>query len=281
MWDDIMYSSRERDEFPHYFQDTFTEDTLTLHELYLEKITKFYNEYKNIFDLIVSRKELWLKMTELEARSSEPGRYHNRGGQLLKEEKERKTIASKLPKIEAQIRELVTKYEAETGRTFTVKSEHAKRKLNYEGDQKRTPKVTVNGCILKHKRTICRSSMAVKEQDLFTVQKYEQSENTPQKAPRTKAPLTPKPGKENIQRANPPMTPKSNLMYTPTRLTRSAVKLPNDGFATPRTPLGATKTNIQRTHTDSRLNFKTTPNNVNRSKSHTLLVRAKDLPPLI
>lgn len=33
-------------------------------------------------------------MTELEARATEPGRYHNRGGQLLREEKERKAIAS-------------------------------------------------------------------------------------------------------------------------------------------------------------------------------------------
>lgn len=44
--------------------------------------------------MILTRKNLWLKMTELEARSTEPGRYHNRGGQLLKEEKERKAIAS-------------------------------------------------------------------------------------------------------------------------------------------------------------------------------------------
>lgn len=50
--------------------------------------------YRHIFELVVTRKNLWLKMTELEARATEPGRYHNRGGQLLKEEKERKAIAS-------------------------------------------------------------------------------------------------------------------------------------------------------------------------------------------
>lgn len=46
MWDNVMYSCREREEFVHYFQDIFTEDTLTLHELYLDKITKYYNDHK-------------------------------------------------------------------------------------------------------------------------------------------------------------------------------------------------------------------------------------------
>ncbi|XP_026330687.1 protein regulator of cytokinesis 1-like [Hyposmocoma kahamanoa] len=120
MWDNVMYSQKQREEFVHYYQDIFTEDTLTLHELYFDKITSYYNEHKCIFELVLTRKNLWLKMTELEARASEPGRYHNRGGQLLREEKERKSIANKLPKIEEQLRELVTEYEAKTGNTFTV-----------------------------------------------------------------------------------------------------------------------------------------------------------------
>ncbi|KAJ8720151.1 hypothetical protein PYW07_012194 [Mythimna separata] len=446
MWDNIMYSSREREEFVHYFQDIFTEDTLTLHELYLEKITKYYNEHKHIFEMVVTRKNLWLKMTELEARATEPGRYHNRGGQLLREEKERKAIASNLPKIEAQIRELVSEYEARTGNTFTVdgkpllqlmedewetrkaerhnklsarkqaltpttplfrslatsplgkrnrtaaglaataernrppskrqlitgsatkavttftnnlsalkrsaittvkrrisgrlaarvvaEGKDAKRKLDYGSELKKTPKV--NGSILKHKRTshgkrrsstrrstnatrstgsqeeeraahkdplmettllttytdfkdginekqISRSSMAHQrpnEAALPTIV-YHTIDETPKKTPRVKTPMTPKVGKENIQHANNlPMTPKSNLLYTPTRLTRSALKLNNDGFATPRAPLSANKVNLQRQNTVASLAVKTTPNNVSRSKSHSHLVR-KNLPPLI
>ncbi|CAH2041512.1 unnamed protein product, partial [Iphiclides podalirius] len=453
MWDNIMYSTQEREEFVHYFQDIFTEDTLTLHELYLEKITKFYNEHKNIFEMVVTRKNLWLKMTELEARATEPGRYQNRGGQLLREERERKAIASNLPKIEAQIRDLVTEYEARTGNTFTVdgkpllelmqedweirkterhnklsarkqaltpttplfrslatspgkrnrtaagltatvdrnrppakrplitgsatkavtslatnlsalkrsaistvkrrisgrlaaravvegKGDHAKRKLDYGGELKKTPKATVNGSILKHKRTsqgrrrsagrrsmnatrstagshedappkdplmettllttytdfkdginekqISRSSMATKGHEVNiptivcpTIQERATPTDTPKKTPRTKAPLTPKIGKENIQHANNAMTPKGNLLQTPKRLTRSALKLNNDGFLTPRTPLSANKVNLQRQNTAATFALKTTPNNVSRSKSHSHLVRAKNLPPLI
>ncbi|XP_050344402.1 protein regulator of cytokinesis 1-like [Nymphalis io] len=448
MWDNVMYSTQEREEFLHYFQDIFTEDTLTLHELYLDRITKYYNDNKHIFELVVTRKNLWLKMTELEARASEPGRYHNRGGQLLREEKERKAIASNLPKIEAQIRDLVTEYESKTGNTFTVdgkpllqliqdewevrkaerhnklsarkqaltpttplfrslatsplgkrnrtaaglaataeknrppskrqlitssatkavttlssnlsalkrsaistvkrrisgrlaaravaegKGELAKRKLDYGGDGKKTPKATVNGNILKHKRTshgrrrsggrrstggalsgesratdplmettllttytdfkdginekqISRSSMANNkghEVNLPTIvfQTLEERKETPKKTLKTNpTPLTPKIGKENIQHVNMPMTPKSNLLCTPTRLTRSALKLNNDGFATPRAPLSANKVNLQRQNTVTSMPLKTTPNNVSRSKSHSHLMRAKNFPPLI
>lgn len=444
MWDNIMYSCREREEFVHYYQDIFTEDTLMLHEMYLEKITQFHNANKHIFDLVVTRKNLWLKMTELEARATEPGRYHNRGGQLLREEKERKAIASNLPKIESQIRELVIEYEAKTNKTFTVdgkpllqlmedewetrKAERhnklsarkqaltpttplfrslatsplgkrnrtaaglaataeknrpptkrqlitgsaakavtsvtnnlsalkrsaistvkrrisgrlvaravaggklgpeVKRKLDYGSDGRKTPK-TVNGSILKHKRTslgkrrsagrrsidatrstasqesqavkrdplmettllttytdfkdginekqISRSSMAnpkLQEIPLVTCNIIEEN-GTPK---RVKTPLTPKVGKENIQISNVPVTPKNNFLLTPTRLTRSALKLNNDGFATPRAPLSAAKIHLQ-THVTN-LGVKTTPTNISRSKSHTHLMRAKNLPPLI
>lgn len=111
--------------------------------------------------------------------------------------------------------------------------------------------------------------------------KIDEKNGTPKKTPRVKTPLTPKVGKENIQHVtNLQMTPKTNLMYTPTRLTRSALKLNNDGFATPRAPLSATKVNLQRQNTVAGLAVKTTPNNVSRSKSHSHLVR-KNLPPLI
>ncbi|CAH0755115.1 unnamed protein product [Diatraea saccharalis] len=389
-------------------------------------------------------------MNELEARASEPGRYHNRGGQLLREERERKAIASNLPKIEAQLRELVTEYEAKTGSTFTVdgksllqvieedwenrkterqnklsarkqaltpvtpvlrslaisplgkrnrtaaglahtqdrnrptkrqlitgsatkavttfsnnlsalkrsaistvkrrisgrlaaravaegKPELAKRKLEY-GSTGRTPK-TVNGSILKHKRTsagkrksssrrstngtrssmsqdndppknplmettllttytdfkdginekqISRSSMAntkppesVLPTIVYTTIEEKRTPTTPKKSQKHPTPLTPKVGKENIQVTNFPATPKSNLLSTPTRLTRSAFKLNNNGFATPRAPLTASKVNLQRQNTATSITVKTTPNNVSRSKSHTHLVRVKNLPPLI
>jgi protein regulator of cytokinesis 1 len=46
-----------------------------------------------IFELANQRQELWDKMLELESRANDRNRlFHNRGGQLLLEEKERKNI---------------------------------------------------------------------------------------------------------------------------------------------------------------------------------------------
>ncbi|KAL4711111.1 hypothetical protein ACJJTC_009482 [Scirpophaga incertulas] len=445
MWDNIMYSSKQREEFVLYFQDHFTEDTLMLHELYLEKITKFYNENKQIFDLVVTRKNLWIKMTELEARASEPGRYHNRGGQLLREEKDRKALCSNLPKIEAQIRDLVKEYEGKTGQVFTVegkplvqlieedwenrkaerhkklsarkealtpntprplavsplgkrnrtaaglpatgdrnrppskrqlitgsatkamssvsssaalsaakrtavttvkrrisgrlaaravaemKGEFVKRKLDYNGDQHKTPKVAVNGSILRHKRTshgkrrsitrpsknttlssnddndplmestllttysifkdninekqISRSSLAYTnppERNLphidYASIEEKNTPDTPKKTSKFPIVLTPKVEKENVHQ-HIPSTPKNNIFSTPSRLTRSTVKI-NNGFATPRTPLSANKVNLQRQNTITNLQVKNSPE-LPRSKSHANIVRVKKLPAII
>lgn len=59
-------------------------------------------------------------MLAFEARQNEPGRYNNRGGQLLREEKERKQLNMKLPEIEEEIRKLVEDYQERTNREFLV-----------------------------------------------------------------------------------------------------------------------------------------------------------------
>lgn len=59
-------------------------------------------------------------MIALDAKENEPGRLNNRGGQLLKEEKERKMIASKLPKIRAQIIDMAEAFEKVNQRKFLV-----------------------------------------------------------------------------------------------------------------------------------------------------------------
>lgn len=79
--------------------------------------------FRKIFDLVKERQTLWDRMNALEAKPSEPGRYNNRGGQLLKEEKERKMISKKLPIIEQELIELVQEYEARHTRKFTIHGE--------------------------------------------------------------------------------------------------------------------------------------------------------------
>ncbi|XP_017149590.2 protein regulator of cytokinesis 1-like [Drosophila miranda] len=122
-WDLTLKSQQERKRFSNYYNKYYNEDLLELHELELDDLKSFYTCNKEIFDLYESRAELWSRMQALEAKANEPNRFKSRGGQLLKEEKERKAI-SKLPKIEQQITELVHAYEVQSHGPFLVYGEN-------------------------------------------------------------------------------------------------------------------------------------------------------------
>lgn len=120
LWDMCKCSEHERNLFTPFHSNTYTEDLLTLHELEVERMQKFYETNKEIFALLEKRESLWSKMLELLQRADNPDRFYNRGGQLLKEEKERKTIQKKLPKIEEQLKCLIQAYEKTNGENFTI-----------------------------------------------------------------------------------------------------------------------------------------------------------------
>ncbi|CAL7944982.1 unnamed protein product [Xylocopa violacea] len=121
LWDLCKFSTEQRRQFIHFNSHTYTEDLLTLHELEVKRMQEFYDTNKAIFELLEERDSLWLKMKELMQRANDPDRFYNRGGQLLMEEKERKTIQKKLPKIEDELKSLIAEYENEHGETFTIK----------------------------------------------------------------------------------------------------------------------------------------------------------------
>lgn len=120
LWDVCKFSKEQRRKFNYFHSQTYTEDLLTLHELEVKRLQEFYEANRSIFDLLEERDNLWTKMKELFQRANNPDRFYNRGGQLLMEEKERKTIQKKLPKIEEQLRGLIDAYEQVHGEVFTI-----------------------------------------------------------------------------------------------------------------------------------------------------------------
>ncbi|EGI70338.1 PREDICTED: protein regulator of cytokinesis 1-like [Acromyrmex echinatior] len=120
LWDLCKYCEAERNTFAPFFSNTFTEDLLSLHELEVERLRKFYNDNRTIFELLEQRENLITKVKDLLQRANNPDRYHNRGGQLLMEEKERNAIQRKLPKIEAELRKLIKDYETNHNQMFTI-----------------------------------------------------------------------------------------------------------------------------------------------------------------
>uniref|UniRef100_A0A1A9WX51 Protein regulator of cytokinesis 1 n=1 Tax=Glossina brevipalpis TaxID=37001 RepID=A0A1A9WX51_9MUSC len=139
-WDKTLKSELQRSHFSNFQSTCYTDDLLVLHELELEDLKLYYENNRELFELYADRNTLWDRMQALEAKASEPGRYNNRGGQLLKEEKERKTITTKLPKIEARIRELVDIYEERENAPFLVYGENIIDVMTNQWEQKRLEK---------------------------------------------------------------------------------------------------------------------------------------------
>lgn len=70
--------------------------------------------------MFISRNQWWEKKKALEAKQNEPNRYNNRGGQLLKEEKERKQTDIEIPKIEKKITTLAEEFRRQNNRDFMI-----------------------------------------------------------------------------------------------------------------------------------------------------------------
>lgn len=61
--------------------------------------------------MLERREEYWKRKIELEEKESDPNRYKNRGGTLLKEEKERNGLTKKLRDMELELLEIATRFE--------------------------------------------------------------------------------------------------------------------------------------------------------------------------
>ncbi|KAK9711087.1 Transposase IS4 [Popillia japonica] len=94
-WDKCHFSSAERESFETYYQAN--KETL----------------------LMLERREEYLKrLTELEDRENDLNHYKNRGGTVLKEEKERNGLKKKLREMELVLLDIAVKFEEEHNRPF-------------------------------------------------------------------------------------------------------------------------------------------------------------------
>ncbi|XP_065171654.1 protein regulator of cytokinesis 1-like [Atheta coriaria] len=119
-WNEAGFSEARRAEFAIYMEDDmFTEDLLTLHDMQIERVKAYLRNNQEIFELLKQRDVLYKRMRDLDERANAPDRFKNRGGQLLKEEKERKAVTKKIPCIEEQLLNLAVQYEEKHGEKFT------------------------------------------------------------------------------------------------------------------------------------------------------------------
>jgi len=120
-WQDRCYiSHEERQSFTAFSSTNYTEELLETHEREVARLQDYYNENRDMITKVSRREGVWKKMLEFEVKARNPSRLDNRGGKLLLEEKERKSLTKELPKLDKDLEHLVKQWELEHGRDFIV-----------------------------------------------------------------------------------------------------------------------------------------------------------------
>nr|XP_057931119.1 protein regulator of cytokinesis 1-like isoform X3 [Doryrhamphus excisus] len=119
-WTRCFYSQEQRQGFVHYHDENFTEDLLNLHEAEVETLKRYFEDHKELFDGVTKWQENWALYLELDRKANDPSRFNNRGGNLLKEAKQRSDLQKSLPKLEKALKGQIDAWEQERGQEFFV-----------------------------------------------------------------------------------------------------------------------------------------------------------------
>ncbi|KAK3094373.1 hypothetical protein FSP39_000913 [Pinctada imbricata] len=119
-WDKCFYSKEQRDQFVQYMDENYTETLLEEHEQEVQRLRKYYEEHKDMFENVDRWQTYFTQMKEMEKRANDPNRFNNRGGSLLQEEKARKKLLKDLPKVEEEVKDAITVWEKANERPFLV-----------------------------------------------------------------------------------------------------------------------------------------------------------------
>ncbi|XP_045889378.1 protein regulator of cytokinesis 1b isoform X2 [Micropterus dolomieu] len=119
-WEKCFFSADQRQAFAPYFSNDFTEELLSLHDAEIQRLKQHYEDHKELFDGVHQWEESWRLFLELEKKATDPTRFTNRGGNLLKEEKQRSELHKSLPKLEKKLKAQIDAWESEQGREFLV-----------------------------------------------------------------------------------------------------------------------------------------------------------------
>ncbi|KGL91688.1 Protein regulator of cytokinesis 1, partial [Charadrius vociferus] len=122
-WDKCFYSQEQREGFSPYYDEDYTETLLELHDAEVGKMKSYYETHKDLFEGVQKWEENWKQFLELERKATDPSRYTNRGGNLLKEEKQRAKLQKMLSKLQEELESRVQAWEQEQEGAFLVKGQ--------------------------------------------------------------------------------------------------------------------------------------------------------------
>uniref|UniRef100_A0A8C6Y6W1 Protein regulator of cytokinesis 1 n=1 Tax=Naja naja TaxID=35670 RepID=A0A8C6Y6W1_NAJNA len=149
-WQKCFYS----DEQKAAFQPFYNEELLHYHDEELVKIKMLYEEDKGLYDTVHKWETILDRFIEFEKKSTDPSRLLNRGGNLLKDERERSKTQKQLSKLGEELKKKVENWEKEHNSNFLIRSQRfldsmARQLQHYKlkKDQPKTVKImkTQNG----------------------------------------------------------------------------------------------------------------------------------------
>ncbi|KAJ6637474.1 Protein regulator of cytokinesis 1 [Pseudolycoriella hygida] len=167
MWNLLLKSDDEREQFGAFTSELYNEDLLRLHELEYESLKDEYEKNKKIFECFDKHQKLFERMQALE--TTNPDRLQNRGGQLLKEEQERKKISKNLPAIREEITNLATVYEKRNHRPFLVNGSNIVDVINDMYKIREERKQTIASNRKLNATAVQRTPMSVKDKKQLPV----------------------------------------------------------------------------------------------------------------
>ncbi|XP_074092311.1 protein regulator of cytokinesis 1-like [Macrotis lagotis] len=120
-WEKCFYSQQQREAFTPYYDEDYTEILLQQHDAEVASLKQYYEMHKELFEGVKKWEKNWSLFLEFERKASDPSRFINRGGNLLKEEKQRAKLQKTLSKLEEELNAQIEIWEKEHSKTFVVK----------------------------------------------------------------------------------------------------------------------------------------------------------------
>ncbi|KAG7315216.1 hypothetical protein KOW79_021304 [Hemibagrus wyckioides] len=139
-WDKCFYSLDQRQAFLPYYDDDFNEELLNLHESEIRRLKQHFEDHQELFEGVYKWEESWRLFLELEKKATDPSRFTNRGGNLLKEEKQRSDLLKGLPKLEKKLKAQIEQWEEEQGREFLLQGQKFMQFVSEQWDLHRLEK---------------------------------------------------------------------------------------------------------------------------------------------
>ncbi|XP_069481301.1 protein regulator of cytokinesis 1 isoform X1 [Ambystoma mexicanum] len=132
LWDKCFYSTEQRRAFAPFHDDDCTEDLLRLHDEEIMRMKDHFEVHKELFEGVQKWQESWKLFLEFEKKARDPNRFANRGGNLLKEEKQRAKLQKTLPKLEEELKVRILAWEQEQFQEFMV---NGQKFMDYVSEQ--------------------------------------------------------------------------------------------------------------------------------------------------